>query len=133
MDKCNLCFSVFTFYPTIYTLKNLYFFSLKNTKYRILRYTDKVPHNNQKTTTFYPCLFVRLTALFIYKSYNYIQTEENIIMKRLLVSFFSLALIFLFLPLHNFAKAEEVKKEKSIVTNPEPPDSPCSTRVKINR
>lgn len=44
-------------------------------------------------------------------------------MKRLLVFFFSLALIFTLLPLHNFANAEEVKKEEPKVTDTEQPQT----------
>lgn len=42
-------------------------------------------------------------------------------MNRLLVSFFSLALIFSFLPLHNLVKAEEAPKEETMSTNTEQP------------
>ncbi|MCH5586040.1 hypothetical protein MK805_13940 [Shimazuella sp. AN120528] len=42
-------------------------------------------------------------------------------MKRLLVSFFSLALIFTLSPLHNLAKAEETQKEDATPSNTEQP------------
>jgi LPXTG-motif cell wall-anchored protein len=44
-------------------------------------------------------------------------------MKRLLVSFFSLALIFTLSPLHSLAKAEEAPKEDTKVTNTEQPQT----------